>query len=333
MTSKSPVRWGILSTANIARSSFLPAVRAADDAAAVAVASRDLERGRRWAEEHGVESAVGSYGQLLEDESIEAVYIALPNAFHARWTVAALEAGKAVLCEKPLCVSPEETQEVLEVARRTGSLLWEAFVFPFRPQTVRLHTEIESGRLGEIREIQSNFHFRISNPQNIRLRPELGGGALNDVGCYPVHLAGQMFGRVPERGTAVSHWTSTGVDMETQGILGYPGNGRLTFSCGMDRPFDTFTRVLGTEGEVRLTNPFHPRPGDVMEIITAQGTEHVPVTDRDPSFTNCVRHINAVIRGRETPRHLAIDDALGTAIGLQLARQSATTHLEQDYQA
>lgn len=318
------VRWGILGTANIARSAFLPALAAAGGGEAYAVAGRDRGRVEAYAGANGIERAYEGYETLLSDPHVDAVYIALPNSLHAQWTIAALRAGKAVFCEKPLCTSVTETAEVLRVARETGQLLWEAFVFPFQPQMHRLHAILGGGGIGEPAEVQSNFHFQIRNRRNIRLDPGLGGGSLNDVGCYCIRLAESVFADNPDQAAALARWAPEGVDEEMQGTLAYPGGGRLMFSCGLSQRFDVFSRVLGTEGEVRLTNPFHPRVTDTLEIRGADGSITIePSRQETPSFTPALRHIQAAIRGLEAPEHLAIDEAMGVALGLQLASDSA----------
>ncbi len=164
-----------------------------------AVAGRDLARAEQYAQAHGVERAVQGYQALIEDPDVDALYIALPNSLHAQWTISALEAGKPVLCEKPLCGMLADTERVLEVAKRTGTLLWEAFVFPFNEHLRHVRALLDGGAIGELREIQSDFHFRVTRPDNIRLSADLEGGALRDVGCYPVRLAQEFFGEHRQR--------------------------------------------------------------------------------------------------------------------------------------
>jgi predicted dehydrogenase len=317
------IRWGILGTANIARASFLPALRAAGGGVAYAVAGRDRARTERYAQECGIERAIEGYANLLADERVDAVYIALPNNLHAEWTIAALHADKAVLCEKPLCASLEETKTVLEVARGSRRPLWEAFVFPFHNQMARLHELMVGGVIGEIREVQSNFHFHIRNRANIRLSRELAGGSLNDVGCYCLRLAAEVFEAEPVAGMAMARWAPEGVDEELQAIVNYPEERRLLLSCGFLRPYDTFARLLGIDGEIRLTNPFHPQTDDMLEVHQSGRIMVEKPTGPEPSFTNALRHIHAVLRGEEIPRHLAIDEAMNTAIGLDLLHRSA----------
>lgn len=317
------VQWGIMSTANIARASFLPGLRAAGGGEAYAVASRDAERAQAFARENGIERTIEGYDELLADEKVDAVYIPLPNALHARWTVAALRAGKTVLCEKPLCVSAEETEEVLNVARQASGFLWEAFVFPFHRQMSRLQELLDDGTIGRIREIQSSFTFRLSRQNDIRLSSALAGGALNDVGCYPVRLARLLLGDGLSGGVAMARWAGDGVDLEMQGVLGFGDGARLLFSCGMAGAEDTFTRVIGEQGEIRLTNPFHPKEQDVLEVRREDLFESESAGQEEPSFAPAVRHIHAVIRGEEKPRHVAIDDALGNAVALDLLHAAA----------
>lgn len=317
-------RWGILGTANIARGAFLPAVREAG-ATPTLVGGREKARAQAFAADHGVTRAVEGYEAVLLAPDVDAVYVALPNSLHAEWTVKALEAGKTVLCEKPLCVTPEETVHVLDAARRTGSLLWEAFVFPFHPQLRLVERLLAEGTIGELREIQSTFHFTVSKPENIRLSAALGGGALNDVGCYPVRLARHLFADEPEEAWAAGDWGAPlasgaspsldgGVEMELWGSLGFAQGRRLLLSCGFRRAYDTFTRLLGSTGQIHIQNPFHPRPGDGITVHPA-GISEQPTADQY-SFTAALRHIGGVLAGSEEPRFLALDTALGTSQAL-----------------
>lgn len=321
MTSTSPLRWGIISTANIARAAFLPALRVAGGVAA-AVAGRDEERTRRWAAEHGVQRAITGYQNLIDDPDVDALYNPLPNSLHADWTIAALRAGKPVLCEKPLCGTLADTERVLDVASQTGTLLWEAFVFPFNEHMDRLRSLVADAAIGELREVQSGFHFTVTRPGNIRMSADLQGGALRDVGCYPVRLAQEFFGEHETawatRVAAGSGEASTGsVDMETWGSLGYSGGRRLLLSCGMRRGVETFSRLLGDKGQIHVSNLFHPGATDRVTLYPTGGEA---VTFRatvvEPAFTAALRHVNAAIAGEEEPRLLAIETSLATARAL-----------------
>jgi predicted dehydrogenase len=317
------VRWGILGTAHIAEGSFLPGLREAGGGLPACVASRTAAVAKTFAAAHGIERAVEGYEALLADPEIDAVYVPLPNAVHRTWTEAALEAGKAVLCEKPLCGTVEDTEAVLATARKTGSLLWEAFVFPFHRQMAMVRELLEGGAVGELREIQSSFHFLLTNPANIRMSRELEGGSLQDVGCYPIRLARLLFEDEAEQGRASAVWADSGVDVEMTGELSFPGDRRLLFSCGFRRRDDTFSRLLGTEGSIHLTNAFHPEAGDTIEVLTEGERRVEPAAAEAHSFTTAIRHIHAVLGGEEEPRHLAVDEALGNARAIDVLLRSA----------
>jgi predicted dehydrogenase len=312
------VRWGILGTARIARTLFLPSVREAGGEPA-AVAGRDRGLTERWAADNGVARAITGYQNLIGDPGVDAVYIPLPNALHGAWTVSALRAGQAVLCEKPLTASAAETEQVLGAARETGVPLWEAFAFPFHDQLARLRGLLADGVIGDLREIQSDFHFVLrSLDTNIRMLRELGGGALLDVGCYPVRLARDLFGTEHRAAWARAERRAGGVDLETWGCLDFPGGRHLYLSCGFSRASDTFTRLLGTGGQIQVTNPYHPAAADTF-VVYADGRDPVAHQARGPyqrSFTPLIRHVQAVLRGAEPPRLLAVDTAQGSARAL-----------------
>jgi len=316
MPANGQVRWGIIGTANIARAVFLPGLRQAGGEAA-AVAGRDSGRAAKFASDNGIDRSVVGYQTLIDDPDIDALYIPLPNALHAEWTIRALEAGKPVLCEKPLCGVLPDTERVLATARRTQTLLWEAFSFPFHAQLAELKRLVADGAIGELVEIKSNFHFMVRSQANIRLSRELQGGALLDVGCYPVRLAQELFGPDHESAWARARAGGDGVDVDTWGVLGYSGGRRLMFSCGFGRSYDTFTTLEGTSGQIHVTNPFHPGPDDSYQVVRP-GDEQgpVPAAPDELSFTPLTGHIDAVLRGEQAPRLLAVDTSLPTAQAL-----------------
>ena len=314
-----PVRWSVLGTANIAARAFLPAMRAAGGTA-VAVGTRDPVRAASWAAENEVAAAV-SYQQAI-DADADAIYIALPNTEHVRWAKAAVATGRAVLCEKPLGLDQAEVAELL-AATPPGALLWESFVFPFHPQTALLQRCISDGTIGEVSEIVSEFHFFVGSDSNIRMQKGLAGGALYDVGCYPIRLARLLFGAEPERAVATSFPAGadgSGVDIAMAAVCDFPGDRRLVLSAGMRRPMSTFTRIMGSAGELRVSNPFHPRAADIVELVTADRRETVWTNDGTTAFQYGAEHIRDVLKGTAEPRHLARDDAIGNARALDLVR-------------
>lgn len=349
------VRWGILGTAKIAHSAFLPGLRAAGGIAA-AVAGRDQARTQEYASANRIERAITGYQALLEDPGIDAVYIPLPNGLHAEWTIRALQAGKPVLCEKPLCGTLADTERVLAAAREEGTFLWEAFVFPFHEQLAEIRKLVADGLIGDLVEIKSNFHFPLNDPQNIRLSRELEGGALLDVGCYPVRLAQEFFGpaftgawaraimgganadagranvgAADVGGAEVGGAEVGGVDVDTWGVLDYPGGRRLLLSCGMRRAGDTYSALEGTAGRIYVTNAFHPRAEDFYQVVTPGSpprTYEAPAPE--PSFTPALRHIDAVILGEAAPRLLATQTSLATARALHALAMSFAADYSDD---
>jgi predicted dehydrogenase len=218
-----------------------------------------------------------------------------------------------------LCATPEETDRVLAAARGAARPLWEAFVFPFHEQMDRVRDALDAGEIGDVRELWSRFHFVLDDPRDIRLFAELAGGSIQDVGCYPIRLARLLFGddADTDRSIAGATWTVDGVDTELWGALTFPGDRRLLLSSGFLTPHDTFTRVFGTRGELRITNPFHPDRHDTWSIVRGDEVREAPaVPSGERSFTPAIRHIHRALRGLEPPRHLAVDEAMGNAVAI-----------------
>ncbi len=312
------VRWAVLGTANIAARAFLPAMREAGGRAVV-VGSRDPDRARDWAAANEVQRTA-DYAGALADAEVQAVYIALPNHEHATWAAAALAAGHPVLCEKPLGLDSGEVSGLLD-GLAADALLWESFVFPFHPQTELLRSELDS--IGGLREIVSEFHFSVTDPANIRWRADVGGGALMDVGCYPIRLARLLFD-AEAVGASARAFRAHGVDAETAAVLDFPDHRRLVFSAGMRRPGSTFTRLVGDSGELRVSNPFHPRSGDTVQRWRDGALEQEWPAAEGSAFRHAVQHIQRVVTAGEVPRHLAGADAIGNARAIDLVRASWT---------
>ena len=205
-------------------------------------------------------------------------------------------------------------------------------MFPFSEQMDRVRALLDDGAIGEVLEISSRFHFTLDDPHDIRVNSALAAGSVQDVGCYPIRLARLLFDDEPDlaRTIADAVWTADGVDLELWGALAFPGDQRLVLSCGFVGAYDTLTRVLGTDGELRITNAFHPRAGDTFTVTRGEGTEaetHPAAPAGERSFTPALRHIHRALRGVETSRHLAIDEAMGnaTAIASLLAAARAAS--------
>lgn len=311
-------RWAVLGTANIAAKSFLPALRGAGGSAVV-VGSRDPSRAAEWARRNGVERTA-DYETAVTADDVDAVYIALPNHEHTTWAARAVAAGHAVLCEKPLGLDAADTDRLLR-AVPDGALLWESFVFPFHPQTQVIREQMS--RLGRVREIVSEFTFTAPSPdQNIRWQAALGGGALRDVGCYCVRLARLLYDGEPTD-VAARAFTEHGVDADIAAILDFPDERRLVLSASLRGAPSTFTRIVGDRGELRVSNPFHPRAHDTVTLRVDGSVVDQWAPDPRTAFQCAVEHIHAVLHGDERPRHLAATDAPGNARALDMILAAA----------
>jgi predicted dehydrogenase len=309
----SPLRWGILSTANIGRVAVIPALEAADDAEVVAVASRDLDRARRFATENGIPTAYGSYEALLADPGIDAVYIPLPNRLHAEWAIRAAEAGKHVLCEKPLAMNATECDAMSRAAEDQGVVLMEAFMYRFHPRTSAVLELLSQGAVGDLRTIRAAFTFRLRSQDNIRLSAELGGGALMDVGCYCVNAARTLVGSEPVEVQASARWTGgapgQGVDDELTGVLHFPADVKAHFDCALTQERREFYEVQGTTGYLRVESAFLPGTEDVS-ITEHHGSEVEEHTvGGDDEYRLMVEHFMDCVRTGSPPRWSASEAA------------------------
>jgi D-xylose 1-dehydrogenase (NADP+, D-xylono-1,5-lactone-forming) len=241
------LRIGILGAAKIA-GAFMSGAKASSRATVVAVASRERARGEAFAAMHAI-PRVCSYDELLADREIDAIYIPLPNSLHAMWSIAAARAGKHVLCEKPLALGEAEAQAMFAAADASGVVLVEAFPYMFQPQTLEIEQLIASGAIGEVRMMFATFGFTLADAGNIRLDAQLGGGALMDVGCYPVSLARQVFGARPLRVAATARWVD-GVDQTLAATLEFPGGGIAQISCSFATAVHRHAIIAGSRGVI-----------------------------------------------------------------------------------
>jgi xylose dehydrogenase (NAD/NADP) len=313
-----PVRWGILSTARI-NERVLPGAHASPHVELVAVASRSQESAEAFAREWDIPTAHRSYEDLLADPQVEAVYIPLPNSFHVEWSVRALEAGKHVLCEKPLDRRPAEVERAFDVAEDAGLILMEAFMYRHHPQTRLVAELVTSGAIGELRLVRSSFSFLLDDEENVRMRPELDGGALMDVGCYPVSIFRLLAGEpVAAIGSQVTG--TTGVDVRFLGTLVFPEDTLAQFDCGFDLPFRTGVEVVGSTGVVRVADPFLCTE-PAVEIVREDGVERRAVPD-DDKYQLEFENMSAAVRGEAEPL-LGRADALGQARAIDALYRSA----------
>jgi predicted dehydrogenase len=266
MTTK-PVTWGILGAADIALKKVIPAMQRSDRCRVVAIASRDERKANAAAAALGIPRAYASYQELIDDPEIEAIYNPLPNHLHVPWSIRAADAGKSVLCEKPIALSASEARQLLAARDRTGVQIAEAFMVREHPQWFAAREFVSSGRIGELRLVSGHFSYYRRDPADIRSRTEFGGGAMMDIGCYPIMLSRWIFGAEPTRVIAeFEQDPELGVDRLASAILLF-ATGQATFSCaGQLVPYQRM-QIYGTRGRIELEIPFnapHDRPSRIM---------------------------------------------------------------------
>jgi predicted dehydrogenase len=316
----SAVKWGIISTANINRL-FLDGARQASGVEIAAVASRDKAKAEQYARENEIATAHGSYEELLEDADIEAVYISLPNSFHIEWSIKALQAGKHVLCEKPLSRRMQEVERAFDVAEQSGRLLMEAFMWRHNPQTAKLTELLNEGTIGRVRMIRAAFGFVANDPANVRLQAGLDGGALMDVGCYCVSGARLIAGE-PERVSAEQALGGDGVDVALAATMRHPGDVISHFDCGLALDSRDLLEVVGDEGSLRLDDPWHCRnPG--IDLTRKGATERIEIAKAN-SYGLETENFSKAIRGNATPL-LGRHDATGQARTIEALYRAAET--------
>lgn len=295
------LRWGILSTANIARVAVIPAMRASRNGDVRAVASRNRERAYAFASDLGIPQSYGSYEAILGDHDVDAIYIGLPNGLHCEWTVKAAEAGKHVLCEKPLGATGAECEKMDRAARESGVVLMEAFMYRFHPRTERVSKLIRDGAIGPLRAIQSTFTFRLRRSDDIRLRKDLAGGALKDVGCYCVNLSRTLAAAEPVEVQAFASWAESGVDSQMAGTLRFESGLLAQFDCALTLERRELYQAAGPDGHLSVSSAFLPGEGEttIEEHHGRQGRSVHTLPGAD-EYRLMVEHFaDSVLEGRE----------------------------------
>jgi xylose dehydrogenase (NAD/NADP) len=314
------VKWGIISTADINRK-VIPGAHASPKVDLVGVASRDQQRAEEYAKEWDIPRAYGSYEALLADPEIEAVYISLPNNMHCEWSIKSVEAGKHVLCEKPMSRSTSQVEEAFDAADKAGRLLSEAFMYRHNPQTKRLSQLIADGAIGELRVVRSVFSYSLYDEENIRLRTDVEGGALMDVGCYTVSGSRLVAGE-PERVFGEAWYGPSGTDWVFSGTLRFPNDVIGLFHCGTALPEQDELEVIGSEGSLFLDDPWHCNV-PVIDLRHADGNvERIEIAKED-SYRLELENLSDAIRG-EGELLLGREDAVGQARVLGALHESAT---------
>jgi predicted dehydrogenase len=268
------VRWGVLSTANIATGKVIPAMQQGKYIQVTAIASRNLERSKAAAEQLGIPQAYGSYEELLADPEIDAIYNPLPNNLHVPWSIKALEAGKHVLCEKPIALTSAEAQKLADTAKQYPHLkVMEAFMYRFHPQWQRARQMVSEGKIGELRTIQTFFSYYLDDANNIRNIAEVGGGGMLDIGCYTVSISRFIFNAEPERVCGIVEYDPRlNTDRLASSILDF-GSGTSTFTCSTQLVPYQRVNIFGTTGRIEIEIPFNAPPDKPCKIWYQSGEE------------------------------------------------------------
>jgi predicted dehydrogenase len=318
------LRWGVLGVAKIATVKVIPAMQRGELTEIAAIASRQIERARQAAESLGIPKAYGTYEELLGDPDIDAVYIPLPNHLHVPWSIRAAEAGKHVLCEKPIGMNAREARELIAARDRTGVTIGEAFMVAVHPQWERACELVRGGRIGRLRFMAGTFGYFNAKPENIRNIPQCGGGALMDVGCYPIKTSRMVFAGEPRRVSAtMQRDPALGTDVLTSAILDYP-SGQCVFTCSTQIVPNQSVRIYGTEGLIDFEIPFNTVPGRVSRIRIDDGSDITGGAIQVEEFGACDQYTlqgdrfsRAVLDGAAPPvpledslRNMAVIDAV-----------------------
>ena len=323
------IRWGVLGYARIAREMLIPAMQRASNSQFHAVASRDSAKLADARTRFGISRTYNTYESLLEDPEVDAVYIPVPNSLHREWTIRAAEHGKHVLCEKPLALNAAEGREMAAACTAHGVTLMEAFMYRYTERTRQVLAVLRSGELGEIKFINSTFRFLLSNPASIKLKPELGGGALYDVGCYPVNLiglvadesargapAGMAASIARPESVAVECVRTGGVDMILSALLRYPSGLVAALHCGFNAHLRIFSEITGTNGALEIPDTFLDNAG-ALTLTTGNERREIPVTASDRYRLEVEDFVDALLLKRppqlglaESIRNLELIDRL-----------------------
>src|SRR5713226_9357040 len=322
----SKVRWGVLSTARIGQNHVIPAMQQGTYCEVTAIASRDKQRAETVAQKFGIPKAYGSYDQLLADRDVDAIYTPLPNEQHVPWSIKALEAGKHVLCEKPIALTANEAQTLVDAAARYPQLkVMEAFMYRFHPQWQRARQLVLEGDIGELRTIQSFFSYYLDDPNNIRNRDDVGGGGMLDIGCYTVSLARFIFGAEPNHvfGT-VEYDPQLKIDRLASAILDF-GRGTSTFTCATQLVPYQRVNIFGTTGRVEIEIPFNAPANQPCKIWYQHGdeTEEIQVEACNQYTLQGDAFSQAVLNNTDVPT--PIEDAVANMKAIEAVFQSAKT--------
>jgi xylose dehydrogenase (NAD/NADP) len=300
------VKWGVLGYARIAKNSVIPALNRTENSEFYALASRDQAKLEECRSQFNPSKLYDSYQGLLDDPQVQAVYIPLPNSLHKEWAIKAMNQGKHVLCEKPLALTAAECEAMMAAAAKNRVLLMEAFMYRYTDRTKKVQEILASGEIGAIKHINSTFRFFLDRPNNIRSKPEMGGGSLYDVGCYPVNFVGMLTGKLPES-YKVECILENGVDVLFSAVLRYSDGVIATINSGFNAFREMRSEIIGTKGRLEIPDTFMGDAGSI-DVIAAEGARQVPVSQSDRYALEVADFAAAVLEGRKPM--LSLDESL-----------------------
>jgi predicted dehydrogenase len=314
------LRWGLLSTARINRA-LIPPLKVSPRNRVTTVASRDLAKAQAYAKEWDIARAHGSYEALLADPEVDVIYNPLPNHLHAEWTIKALQAGKHVLCEKPLALTLDEVEAMADAARSTGKVLMEAFMYRHHPQTLKVKELVQSGAIGQLQLVRGAFSFTLMRDGDVRLINEYGGGSIWDVGCYPISYARFVAGAEPVEVFGQQFIGRGGVDESFVGQMRFPGDLFAQFDCAFRSPFRAHLEIVGSAGVIHIATPFKPGLSETLSLTRDDTTETIEVAGQELYLGEVENMADAILNG--TPTRMTLADSRGNVGAMLALLQSA----------
>lgn len=314
------LNWGLLSTARINRA-LIPPLQVSKRNHLLAVASRTQEAADNYAREHKISRAYGTYEALLADPEIDVIYNPLPNHLHAEWTIKAIEAGKHVLCEKPLALSVDEVDALQAAARKHDRVVAEAFMYRHHAQTLKVQELVQNGSLGALKLIRGSFSFILSREGDVRLDPAMGGGSIWDVGCYPISYTRTIVGAAPLEVFGWQVTGPTGIDETFVGQMRFDYDIHAQFDCSFAIPFHTFMEVVGSEGTLNIPNPFVPKTDEKIYLRRGEKTETIKIKGQELYLGEVEDLADAIRLGRD-PR-ISLDDSRANVAAILALLESA----------
>lgn len=316
------LRWGILSTARI-NDALLNPLRVSRRNQLVAVSSRTQDKAEAYARKIKIKRAYGSYPALLADPEIDVIYNPLPNHLHAEWTIKAVQAGKHVLCEKPLALTIQEVDAISGASEKYGKVVAEAFMYRTHAQSLKVKEIVESGKLGKVKLIHGSFTFVMTNPDDYRWNPEMGGGGLWDIGCYPLSFMRMVLSTEPLEVYGRELKGPSGVDEVFAAQMRFPNDIFAHFDCSIKVPFHVFMEIIGDEGTLIIPKPFNPGAREKLFLIKGNKTETIALKGTDPYVSEVEDMSDAILLGR--PTRVSLADSRGNVAVIQALFESART--------